>query len=67
MERPAVTRPLRRLEIGALDGAPILGTDAAGAFVAAGFVVDGIRLTCDRRVALEAREGARVAGEPGDA
>jgi ATP-dependent Lhr-like helicase len=67
MERPAATRPLRRLEIGSLDGAPILGTDAAGAFVAAGFVVDGIRLTCDRRVALEAREGARVAGEPGDA
>jgi ATP-dependent Lhr-like helicase len=66
MERPAATRPVKRLEIETLDGAPIVGTDAAAAFVAAGFAIDGRRLTCDRRAALEARDGAQPPRRPAD-
>jgi hypothetical protein len=49
-DRPPALRPVRRLEVHTWDGAPVRDTDAFGAFVAAGFTVDGTRLTWDGHV-----------------
>jgi ATP-dependent Lhr-like helicase len=46
-DRPPALRPVRRLEVNTWDGAPVRETDAFDAFVAAGFTVDGPRLTWD--------------------
>jgi ATP-dependent Lhr-like helicase len=56
-ERPLALRPVRRLEVTTWNGQPLRDSEAFGAFVAAGFTVDGSRLT------LDAYPGPRL--EPG--
>ncbi len=47
VERPLLLRPVRRLEVLTWAGRPVRQTEAIDAFVAAGFTVDGLRLTWD--------------------
>ena len=47
VDRPLPFRPVRRLEVLEWDGRPVRDTEAFDAFVAAGFAVDGSRLTWD--------------------
>jgi ATP-dependent Lhr-like helicase len=47
IERPMAYRPVRRLDILSWDGAPIRETEAAAAFIGAGFTADGPRLSWD--------------------
>ncbi|MGH3116342.1 MAG: Lhr family helicase, partial [Gaiellales bacterium] len=47
MERPIPQRPVRRLEVLTWDGRPVRSSVAFDAFAAAGFTVDGERLTWD--------------------
>jgi len=47
MERPLTLRPVRRLEIMTWDGHPVRGSAAFEPLVAAGFSVDGARLSWD--------------------
>jgi ATP-dependent Lhr-like helicase len=47
MDRPPALRPVRRLEITTWDGRPVRGSAAFDALVAAGFAVDGSRLSWD--------------------
>lgn len=47
VERPLTFRPVRRLEVLTFDGRPIGTTRAVDAFAAAGFTVDGSRLSWD--------------------
>jgi hypothetical protein len=47
VERPLLLRPVRRLEVLTWDGRPVRHTEAIDALVAAGFTVDGPRLTWD--------------------
>jgi ATP-dependent Lhr-like helicase len=47
-ERPLVLRPVRRLEVLNWNGQPLRESSVFDAFVAAGFTVDGPRLTLDR-------------------
>jgi ATP-dependent helicase Lhr and Lhr-like helicase len=46
-ERPLTLRPVRRLEVTTWNGQPLRDSEAFDAFVAAGFTVDGSRLTLD--------------------
>ena len=47
MERPLTLRPVRRLEVMTWDGQPVRSSAAFEALVAAGFTVDGTRLSWD--------------------
>jgi ATP-dependent helicase Lhr and Lhr-like helicase len=47
VERPLTLRPVRRLDIFEWDGRPVRDTEAFEALVAAGFTVDGPRLSWD--------------------
>jgi ATP-dependent Lhr-like helicase len=47
LDRPLALRPVRRLEVLAWDGRPVRETEALDAFAAAGFTVDGPRLSWD--------------------
>jgi ATP-dependent Lhr-like helicase len=47
VERPLLLRPVRRLHVTTWDGRPVRVSEAFGAFAAAGFVVDGPRLSYD--------------------
>jgi hypothetical protein len=47
VERPLTLRPVRRLEVLEWDGRPVRDTEALDALAAAGFTVDGARLSWD--------------------
>jgi hypothetical protein len=47
VERPPLSRPVRRLEVLTWNGRPVRETDAADALVDAGFTLDGARATWD--------------------
>jgi hypothetical protein len=47
VERPLTLRPVRRLDVLEWDGRPVRETDAFDALLAAGFSVDGPRVSWD--------------------